>query len=79
MKIDTLDRLISGDRYDPILIAGKSLGLEWATVRALIMLRLGPGRAVSATDIEEARINFERLAASTAQRVVNFWQTRQSA
>jgi hypothetical protein len=33
----------------------------------------------SATDIEEARLNFERLAASTAQRVLGFWQTRQSA
>ena len=41
VKIGTLDRLISGDRYDPILIAGKTIGLEWATVRALILLRLG--------------------------------------
>ena len=44
VKIETLDRLISGDRYDPILVAGKNVGLEWATVRALIMLRLGPNR-----------------------------------
>jgi hypothetical protein len=48
-------------------------------VRALIVLRLGPGRMPSVTDIEEARLNYERLAASTAQRVVNFWQTRQTA
>ncbi len=41
VKIATLDRLISGDRYDPILIVGKTIGLEWATVRALILLRLG--------------------------------------
>src|SRR3954464_8886283 len=44
VKIATLDRLIGGDRHDPILIAGKTIGLEWATVRALIMLRLGPSR-----------------------------------
>src|SRR4029078_12630254 len=30
VKIETLDRLISGDRYDPILIAGKTINLEWA-------------------------------------------------
>ncbi|HET7123310.1 MAG TPA: DUF2336 domain-containing protein [Bradyrhizobium sp.] len=79
VKIATLDRLITGERYDPILIVGKVVGLEWATVRALILLRLGAHRVPSPTDIESARVNFARLMPSTAQRVVNFWQTRQSA
>ncbi len=79
VKIATLDRLITGDRHDPILIVGKAVGLEWATVRALILLRLGVHRVPSPTDIESARVNFTRLMPSTAERVVNFWQTRQSA
>ena len=79
VKITTLDRLISGDRYDPILIVGKTIGLEWATVRALILLRLGPSRTAAPADIETARVNFTRLMPSTAERVVHFWQTRQSA
>jgi uncharacterized protein (DUF2336 family) len=79
VKIATLDKLITGDRYDPILIVGKAIGLEWATVRALILLRLGPSRVPSPTDIEGARVNFVRLMPSTAERVVSFWQTRQSA
>jgi uncharacterized protein (DUF2336 family) len=79
VRIATIDRLIMGDRHDPILILGRAVGLEWASVRALILLRLGPGRLPSGTDIEQARLNFERLAAPTAQRVVNFWQTRQTA
>jgi uncharacterized protein (DUF2336 family) len=79
VKIATLDRLITGERYDPILIVGKVVGLEWATVRALILLRLGAHRVPSPTDIESARVNFAHLMPSTAQRVVNFWQTRQSA
>jgi uncharacterized protein (DUF2336 family) len=79
VKIATLDRLISGDRHDPVLILGKTIGLEWATVRALILLRLGPNRIAAPADIENARINFTRLMPSTAERVVNFWQTRQSA
>jgi uncharacterized protein (DUF2336 family) len=76
VKIETLDRLIGGDRYDPILIAGKTIGLEWPTVRALIMLRLGPNRPASPADIETARLNYQRLMPSTAQRVVEFWKTR---
>ena len=78
VKIETLDRLISGDRYDPILIAGKTIGLEWATVRALIMLRIGPNRTTSPIDIENARVNYARLMPSTAERVVGFWKTRPS-
>jgi uncharacterized protein (DUF2336 family) len=78
VKIETLDRLISGDRYDPILVAGKNVGLEWATVRALIMLRLGPNRSAAPADIETARANYARLMPSTAERVVSFWKTRPS-
>lgn len=76
VKIVTLDRLIAGDRYDPILIAGKTIGFEWPTVRALIMMRLGPNRVPSPADIEGARVNFVRLMPSTAQRVVDFWKSR---
>src|ERR1700693_816624 len=57
VKIATLDRLIAGDRYDPILIVGKTIGLEWPTVRALILLLLGPHRVPSPADIEGARVN----------------------
>ncbi len=79
VKIATLDRLIAGDRYDPILIVSKTIGLEWATVRALILLRLGPNRVPSPADIEGARVNFARLMPSTAERVVTFWKSRQAA
>jgi uncharacterized protein (DUF2336 family) len=79
VKLATLDRLISGDRHDPVLILGKVLGLEWATVRALVLLRMGANRVPSPTDIENTRMNFARLMPSSAERVVSFWKTRQSA
>jgi hypothetical protein len=79
VTIATLDRLIAGDRHDPILVVSKAIGLEWATARALILLRLGPSRVPSPADMESARVNFVRLMPSTAERVVSFWKTRQSA
>src|ERR1700733_5316524 len=79
VKIATLDRLITGDRYDPILIVGKVVGLEWPTVRALILLRMGPHRVAAPADIARARGNLGRLLPSTGGRGVSFWQTRQSA
>jgi uncharacterized protein (DUF2336 family) len=76
VRIGTIDQLLKGDRDDPILILGKSIAISWATVRALMALRIGPGRSLSAADVEEARQNFERLVPATAQRVLTFWQTR---
>jgi uncharacterized protein (DUF2336 family) len=76
VRIETVDHLLKGDRDDPILILGKSIGISWATIRALMALRMGPGRTAAAADVEEARLNFERLVPATAQRVLTFWQTR---
>ncbi len=79
VRLAAVDQLVLGDRYDPILILGKSVDLEWATVRSLIALRLGPGKAPSAPDMEEARVNFERLSPTTAARVLAFWHARDAA
>jgi len=79
VKIATLDRLLSGDRHDPILILGKTIGFDWATVRALILLRYGPNHSPAPADLETARANFARLMPSTAERVVTFWKSRPAA
>ncbi len=79
VKITTLDRLLSGDRHDPVLILGKTIGFDWATVRALILLRYGPNQSPAHADMEAARANFVRLMPATAERVVTFWKSRTAA
>ena len=78
VRLSVLDRLIAGDRYDPILIVGRVLTLGWPTVRALILLWYGSHRTPADADIETARVNFTRLMPATAERVVNFWRNRQT-
>ena len=78
IRLSILDRLVAGDRYDPILIVGRMLNLGWPTVRALILLWYGPHRMPADADIESARMNFTRLMPSTAERVVKFWRNRQT-
>ncbi|OKO79623.1 hypothetical protein AC629_28720 [Bradyrhizobium sp. NAS80.1] len=78
VRVSILDRLIAGDRYDPILILGRVLNLGWPTVRELILLWYGPHRTPADADIEAARMNFTRLMPTTAERVVNFWRNRQT-
>lgn len=78
VKLTILDRLVAGDRYDPILILGRVLNLGWPTVRALVLMWYGPQRMPADTDLEQARVNFTRLMPTTAERVANFWRNRQT-
>jgi uncharacterized protein (DUF2336 family) len=79
VPLAAVDRLMAGDRHDPILIIAKSIGLDWPTVRSLVLLRLGPARIPASADIDTIRMNFMRLSPSTAERVVSFWRARETA
>jgi uncharacterized protein (DUF2336 family) len=76
IPIETADRLMAGDRPDPILILCKAAGFGWTTVRAIIIARPN-AKGSSSQALDMAFANFEKLSASTAQRVVRFWQVRQ--
>jgi uncharacterized protein (DUF2336 family) len=73
VPIDVVDRLMGGERPDPILILCKSMGWGWATARAIIGARLGR-KANSNQGLDAAYSNFERLTPATAGRVIRFWQ-----
>ena len=75
VPVEVVDRLMSGERADPVLILSRAAGFGWPTVKAVINARPG-GKPASAT-IDAARENFARLTAATAMRVVRFWQVRQ--
>jgi uncharacterized protein (DUF2336 family) len=73
VPIDVVDRLMAGERPDPILILCKSVGWGWPTARAIIGARLGR-KANSSQGLDAAYSNFERLTSATAARVIRFWQ-----
>ncbi|MGH6725393.1 MAG: DUF2336 domain-containing protein [Pseudolabrys sp.] len=75
VPVEVVDRLINGERADPALILGRAAGFGWPTVREIINAR--PADKPSDQALDAARENFERLTATTAQRVVRFWQVRQ--
>jgi uncharacterized protein (DUF2336 family) len=76
VPIDVVDRLMGGDRPDPILILCKSAGWSWPTVRSVIVSR-PDARGTSSQGLDNAYSNYERLSPATAQRVMRFWQARQ--
>jgi len=75
VPVEIVDRLMNGDRADPVLILARAAGFGWPTVRAVICSR--PGPKPSNDVLQAAFENFERLTPATAQRVVRFWQVRQ--
>jgi uncharacterized protein (DUF2336 family) len=75
VPVDVVDRLMNGERADPVLILARSAGFGWNTVREVMNARPGPKPTIQVLDA--ARENFDRLTSATAQRVVRFWQVRQ--
>ena len=75
VPVEVVDRLMGGDRADPVLILARAANFTWATVCEVMNAR--PGPKPSSQMLDEARENFDRLTAATAQRVVRFWQVRQ--
>jgi uncharacterized protein (DUF2336 family) len=76
VPVNIVDRLMSGERPDPVLILCKATGLAWPTVKAMFLVGSN-GRGRSTQVLDEAFANYSRLSASTAQRVVRFWQVTQ--
>jgi Uncharacterised protein conserved in bacteria (DUF2336) len=68
---------LQGD-IDFVLLLAKAAGLSWPTAKEICILRRGVG-GLSSHAIEAARQSFERLQASTAQRVVRFYNERHAA
>lgn len=77
VPINVTERLMAGERPDPVLILCKAAGMSWPTAKSVIRLR-PDGKAPSAQVIDAAFANFGRLSASTAQRVARFWRVRKN-
>jgi uncharacterized protein (DUF2336 family) len=75
VPIGVADRLMASERPDPVLILCKAAELSWPTVKSVIAVR--PDSKVASTQGDDSAFaNYGRLSASTAQRVVRFWQVR---
>ncbi len=76
LSVGDVDAIMMKKDDGGILLLCKGIGLAWSTVRSILSLSAAAGGA-RATDDSFAR--FERLGASTAQRVLRFWRVRASA
>ena len=70
--------LLQSQHREAVLIPCRAAGLEWTTVRS-ILNGWSAGGAMSDHDLDRARAEYAKLAQSSAQRVLRFWQVRQTA
>jgi uncharacterized protein DUF2336 len=73
-----LERLLQNGSREAILVPCKAAGLQWPTVRMIMTCR-SVGGATSEHDLESARTDYFKLSQINAQRVLRFWQVRQTA
>jgi hypothetical protein len=78
MPLPLVERLLQSESREAILVPCKAAGLDWPTVRIIMTCR-SVGGASSEHDLESARTDYFKLSRGNAQRVLRFWQVRQTA
>jgi uncharacterized protein (DUF2336 family) len=72
---DAVERALLNPRADVVLVIAKAAGLSSITTEALV--RLGAAdRGMSAEDMAQALVKFNRLPRDSARRVLNFFRIR---
>jgi uncharacterized protein (DUF2336 family) len=73
--IDVVERALLDPGAEIILILCKVAGLTPSTTKAILLLRAAD-RGMSAEDLEQSLISFNKLQPDTAKRVLGFFRTR---
>jgi uncharacterized protein (DUF2336 family) len=74
-RFELIERLVRTLHCGGLLVACKGAGLQWPTVRAMLVHRL-PQHPIAAHDLEQAKSDFAKLTRVTAQKLLGFWQAR---
>ena len=77
VPLDIVDRVMHGDCLDPFLVLCKAKGFDWSLVRSLVLIRRGC-RKLTPQELAQACQDYNMLSRSTADRVLRFWQIRQT-
>jgi uncharacterized protein (DUF2336 family) len=77
VPVGLVERLLTAERLEPVLILCKAVRFKWPTARALLRSRLGP--RASAQALTEACDDFNRLSPASAQQMLHYWRRQANA
>jgi hypothetical protein len=78
LKYEVIDNLIRSEKIAGVILVCKSVGTPWTTTAAVLQLALRRNHNITEAEIANARREFLDLSRATAERIVRFWQLRQS-
>ena len=74
---DIIDRIVQSDRREALIIPCRAAGLSWTTVRSFLQSRSRVN--ISPDELESLKLDYAKLAPTTAQRVLRFWCVQKAA
>ena len=76
--VTLVENLLQSEHREAFLVPCKAAALDWPTVRMILTCR-SIGRTMSDQDLDASRTDYFKLSQDNAQRVLRFWQVRQTA
>jgi uncharacterized protein (DUF2336 family) len=71
-----VERLMTGERLEPVVILCRAVRFKWPTARAVLQAR--PGSRATPQALAEACDDFNRLSPASAQQMLRYWQRQTS-
>jgi hypothetical protein len=78
IRIEIIERTLVHGHTDQILVLAKSIGLSWATTKAILLLGM-TAKERSKYFIEHANAMYSKLQQETARKAVEFYRLRDRA
>lgn len=76
LSIPFVEKTITQQQTEILLVMARAIGLSWPTVKAILMLHK-KRRAPSESKIAQLLASYERLKRQTAQEIMRFYRTRE--
>jgi uncharacterized protein (DUF2336 family) len=77
LSIGLVERAMTEDRCEQMVVLAKGIGLPWATTSALLQMQAGRGS--SPYEIEQCLAKFNKLQPDTAKKAIQFYRLRERA
>lgn len=73
-----MEKLLQNEHVEAFLVPCKAADLEWPTTRLILTCRT-VGRRTTAKELDQAQSDYLKLSTNIAQRIIRFWQVRETA
>jgi uncharacterized protein (DUF2336 family) len=78
LPTDVIERALVDRKREMVLVLAKALDFSWATTMSLLFLG-APDHRITAQDLNNMKVDYDRLNVETSRSVLKFYQSRKKA